>query len=162
LSPEDGSLSSGQMSTIAPLQADYLSRNEEAPGGFLESCSPMIHSGETCASHATRTPVHAPVVPISVIIPTWRRTEELLNTLGKLSECTPLPGEILVHVDAADEVTLGSVRAQFPHVRIGQSLQTMGPGGGRTKLMNKAKNEVVVSFDDDSWPVDHDFFGRVS
>ncbi len=33
-----------------------------------------------------------------------------------------------------------------------------GPGGGRNLLIGEAKSPLIASFDDDSWPVDADFF----
>jgi GT2 family glycosyltransferase len=38
----------------------------------------------------------------------------------------------------------------------------LGPGGGRNKLIETASNELVASFDDDSYPADPDFFGRAA
>lgn len=99
--------------------------------------------------------------PISVIIPTWRRHEQLLATIGKLLALDPAPAEILVHVDANDSESVPAVRAAFPQVTVIQSDKQVGPGGGRNKLMGLAKHPIVASFDDDSYPLDSDFFRRV-
>jgi GT2 family glycosyltransferase len=37
----------------------------------------------------------------------------------------------------------------------------VGPGGSRNKLVAAAKNEIVASFDDDSFPIDTDYFQRL-
>ena len=99
---------------------------------------------------------------ISVVIPTWRRPKKLELALTKLQACQPAPDEILVHIDAGDDATAPMVRARFPSVKILQSQSRVGPGGGRNKLIEAAKNEWVVSFDDDSWPVDLCFFEQAS
>jgi GT2 family glycosyltransferase len=41
------------------------------------------------------------------------------------------------------------------------SSDRIGPGGGRNKLVEAAGCELVASFDDDSYPIDSDYFGRV-
>ena len=36
-----------------------------------------------------------------------------------------------------------------------------GPGGGRNRLIAEARNDLIASFDDDSYPLDLDYFARV-
>ena len=100
--------------------------------------------------------------PVSVGIPTWRRTQRLLTTLDKIRACQPGPGEILIHVDAGDQETAPLVRKRLPSVRVLESSRRMGPGGGRNKLIAAAKYPIVASFDDDSYPLDTDYFERLS
>jgi GT2 family glycosyltransferase len=100
-------------------------------------------------------------IPITVVIPTWRRTDQLLPTLGKLLECDPLPDEILVHVDAGDRESASAMREAYgDSVGIIESVSTQGPGGGRNLLITKARNPYFASFDDDSWPLHRDYFMR--
>lgn len=42
------------------------------------------------------------ICPISVVIPTYNRPEDLLKTLREISACDPCPEEIIVHIDAND------------------------------------------------------------
>lgn len=100
-------------------------------------------------------------IEVSVVIPTWQRKEELAVTLDRIMQCDPLPAEILVHVDAGDIVTGPWLRAVHPDVQLLESEQQVGPGGGRNKLIRAAKEPIVVSFDDDSYPLDTDFFRRI-
>src|SRR6185369_4964106 len=53
-----------------------------------------------------------------------------------------------------------AIRAAFPDVRVLLSEERLGPGGGRNKLMVAATCELVASFDDDSYPIDADYFAR--
>lgn len=46
-------------------------------------------------------------------------------------------------------------------VRILRSQQNLGPGGGRDRLFKEADCDLICSFDDDSWPVDADYFAQV-
>lgn len=98
-------------------------------------------------------------INISVVIPTWRRPEQLGQVLELLLGCTPPPDEILVHVDAGDAETIPMLESRFKQqVTWHQSSVRRGPGGGRNLLIQQARFPLVASFDDDSWPLDQDFF----
>ena len=56
--------------------------------------------------------------------------------------------------------TLHAIRDAFPEVRVLRSSDQVGPGGGRNKLVSAAQFEFVASFDDDSYPIDSDYFAR--
>lgn len=101
-----------------------------------------------------------PTAPVSVIIPTFRRAGMLLENLRRLQECVPAPREVLVHVDAGDDETASAVRVAHPDVVLVVSTVRKGPGGGRNVLVGRARNEYVVSFDDDSWPLAPGFFAE--
>jgi GT2 family glycosyltransferase len=91
----------------------------------------------------------------------YRRTEQTLATLRKIMECRPPPAEILVHVDGNQTECAAAIRREFPSVQVVVSESNVGPGGGRNKLVAAASNDIVASFDDDSYPVDSDYFARV-
>lgn len=99
---------------------------------------------------------------ITAIVTAHQRVEQLLVTLSKLLECQPPPNEILVHVDGADRACEAAVRQKFPAIGILVSERQVGPGGGRNKLVAAAKHAIVASFDDDSFPIDSDYFARVA
>lgn len=99
---------------------------------------------------------------ISVVIPTYGRSDRLLETLSILAACTPPPDEILVHVDAGDAVTAPALAERFPQVRRLSAATTQGPGGARNRLIAESRYPVVVSLDDDSFPVDQAFFATVT
>ena len=97
---------------------------------------------------------------ISAIVTAYKRIEQTLATLRVIQSCTPAPEEILVHVDANQVECENAIRNAFPDVHIIRSDDQVGPGGGRNKLMNAARFEFVASFDDDSYPIDSDYFER--
>jgi GT2 family glycosyltransferase len=97
---------------------------------------------------------------ISAIVTAYERVEQTLATLRVIQSCTPKPDEILVHVDANQTDCEREIRAEFENVRVLCSDDHVGPGGGRNKLLNAAQFEVVASFDDDSYPIDSDYFER--
>ena len=54
-----------------------------------------------------------------------------------------------------------TVRHRFPDVKVFLSETNIGPGGARNRLIRAAQHEIVASFDDDSYPLERDYFGRV-
>ena len=97
---------------------------------------------------------------ISAIVTAYDRVEQTLATLRVIQNCVPAPDEILVHVDANQVACENAVRESFPSVRILRSEEQVGPGGGRNKLVQTAQCEFIASFDDDSYPIDSDYFAR--
>jgi GT2 family glycosyltransferase len=98
---------------------------------------------------------------VSVIIPTYNRAEMLVTTIQKILNCDPLPNEIIVHIDGNDRLSEEVVKQNFSDVKILKSPINIGPGGGRNLLIKAAQNEIVASFDDDSYPIDGDYFARL-
>lgn len=96
---------------------------------------------------------------ISVVIPTYNRLEKLKRCLQTILSCDPLPSEIIIHIDGGDSETEPFLISQnYPLVTWISSSTTQGPGGGRNKLIKEAKFPIIASFDDDSWPLDKDYF----
>ena len=83
-------------------------------------------------------------------------------TLLALQRCDPPPGEILVMVDYGDQETRTSLEPDFPDVRWSEACKRLGPGGARNMLLAMAQHPYVASFDDDSSPIDLDFFSDVA
>ncbi|HET6977612.1 MAG TPA: glycosyltransferase [Pyrinomonadaceae bacterium] len=98
---------------------------------------------------------------ISAIVTAYERVEQTLATLRVIQSCVPAPDEILVHVDANQFECENAIREAFPSIRVLRSESQVGPGGGRNKLVAAARCQFVASFDDDSYPIDSDYFGRV-
>ena len=97
---------------------------------------------------------------ISAIVTAYERIEQTLATLRVIQSCVPAPDEILVHVDANQIACEDAIRDTYPTVRTFRSDDQVGPGGGRNKLVEAAQFELVASFDDDSYPIDSDYFAR--
>ena len=96
----------------------------------------------------------------TAIVTAYDRIEQTLATLRVIHSCQPRPDEVLVHVDANRIDCEKAVREAFAGVRIFRSEDRVGPGGGRNKLLQAARFELVASFDDDSYPIDSDYFAR--
>lgn len=102
------------------------------------------------------------MIPISAIVTAYRRTEQTLATLRAIESCEPRPAEILVHVDGDETACAAAVQRSHPRVRVISGRHRIGPGGGRNAMMAAATHAVVGSFDDDSYPIDRDYFARIA
>lgn len=102
---------------------------------------------------------------VTAVIPTYGRAAPLLHTLEQIVACTPAPDEIIIHIDNSDRFTEESLKnSQFnsyKSIRVILSSTHVGPGGGRNTAIAQAKNSIVASFDDDSYPIDSDYFARL-
>ncbi len=97
---------------------------------------------------------------ITAIVTAYQRIEQTVSTLEKLLACRPAPEEIIVHVDVDQTECAKAIHDAFPELRIIVTEQNVGPGGARNKLIATAKHSLIASFDDDSYPIDIDFFER--
>jgi GT2 family glycosyltransferase len=102
------------------------------------------------------------ICAVSVVIPTYKRFEQLQAAIAQIYACDPAPAEVIVHVDGDDEETESQL-AQLALLQLVvlRSRQQVGPGGGRNRAIAQAKHEIVASFDDDSYPLDRDYFAQL-
>ena len=98
---------------------------------------------------------------VTAIVTAHQRIDATLVTLEKVMACEPGPAEVIVHVDGNQTDVVVAVRRAFPSIHVIASKENLGPGGGRNKLIAASTHQIVASFDDDSYPVDRDYFGRV-
>jgi len=98
---------------------------------------------------------------MTAVVTAYQRVDDVRVTLRTLQACDPPPAEILVHVDGNQVDCAASIRREFPDIPIILSEGNIGPGGGRNRLIAAATNPIVASFDDDSYPIDRDYFARL-
>jgi GT2 family glycosyltransferase len=96
--------------------------------------------------------------PITAMLPAHQRIEKTLKTIRNLQACDPAPAEILVHVATSQHEMRAALEGSGSSVRVLVSEANLGPGGARNRMIEAAGNELVASFDDDSYPIDPDFF----
>ena len=99
--------------------------------------------------------------PVAVVIPTYKRGSAVISVLDKVLACDPQPAEIWVHIDQNDGVLERHLMERFPGIHILTSAGRLGPGGGRHRCLLACGAPYAVSLDDDSWPVDADFFAAI-
>ena len=100
--------------------------------------------------------------PVTAIVTAFQRADETVKTLKAITNCMPPPAEILVHVDGGARHTAVSIERACPDVRVIVSDSQVGPGGARNLLVDLSRQPFVASFDDDSYPMDADFFARLT
>lgn len=123
------------------------------------------HSPSVARRHVLSEPPEASesvrACPVAVIIPTYGRGARVLTTLAVVFSCDPTPCEVWVHVDQSNGDLEAAIAAEYPTVQVLTSTGRIGPGGGRHRCLSACEAPYAVSFDDDSYPIDSDFFGRV-
>ena len=97
----------------------------------------------------------------AISIATHNRLAELRRTLGVVAELDPPPDELLVCADGCNDGTAEFLREHFPGAKVIEHAEAQGSIRSRIELMRAAGSEIVVSLDDDSYPVDSDFIARV-
>jgi len=126
--------------------------------GFLEEAA---RSQQDYSGSALGGGRQSPIQRVAVVIPTYNRGTRILETLRRVNACDPPPDEIWVHVDAADGKLEAKLALEFPAVHILTSEKRLGPGGGRHRCLLACSAQYAAVFDDDSYPVDADFFSVV-
>lgn len=99
-------------------------------------------------------------VPVSVAIPCYGNEASLREVLARISACDPLPQEVLLNLDGGWELEQDPGLACAAPVRVFRCNIHLGPGGGRDRLFIEAACDIICSFDDDSWPLDTDYFAQ--
>jgi len=97
----------------------------------------------------------------SIMITTRNRREELRRTLGKLFELQPAADEILICADGCTDGTSEMVRKDFPSCILLENDSARGSVFSRDRLLRTASGDIVLSLDDDSYPLDRDFFAKL-
>ncbi|HET9367368.1 MAG TPA: glycosyltransferase family A protein [Candidatus Udaeobacter sp.] len=92
------------------------------------------------------------------MITTRNRGEELRRTLSKLQQLRPQPNEILICADGCTDGTSEIVQSEFPNCTLIENETARGSVFSRDRLLRLAKSSIVLSLDDDSYPIDRDFF----
>ena len=100
--------------------------------------------------------------PVSVAIPAYGSEAALATSLQKIFECRPLPKEVLLHYDGNWEPNQDFTLDSPVPVVVIRSEVHLGPGGGRHRLIHNASCDIVACFDDDSWPLDKDYFAKAT
>jgi GT2 family glycosyltransferase len=98
---------------------------------------------------------------ISVCIATRNRRDDLARTLHELMRLDPGPSEMIVLADGCTDGTAEFVAQKFPAVRLFAHTEAHGSIPSRNKMATACRSEIMLSLDDDSYPVEADFIARV-
>jgi GT2 family glycosyltransferase len=98
---------------------------------------------------------------VGVIITTRDRLRDLQRTLAALGDLVPSPDEIWVCADGCTDGTVEWLSSECPGVRTIVHGESIGSVGSRNELGTSCGCEILLSLDDDSYPVESDFVERV-
>lgn len=95
------------------------------------------------------------------MIATHNRERELRLTLHEINKLCPGPAEILICADGCSDHTAAMVRNEFPKCRLLENVVRRGSVFSRDRMLREASHEIVISLDDDSYPLSSSFIDRV-
>src|SRR5581483_9129977 len=118
------------------------------------ACRPRVTGGQraSCPMSATRSPSHL-ARGISVVIPTYRRPDALLECLAGISAQSPLPTEVICVVREDDSAT----RSALCRWQGALAIRVVAPAGpGLVAALgagaHAARTELIAFVDDDAVP----------
>jgi GT2 family glycosyltransferase len=109
-----------------------------------------------------RTPTVDRESRVSVMITTRDRSADLARTLGMLANMKYRPDEIIVTADGCQDDTVELTRRNFPDCQVIVNDAPRGSVASRDRMIRQARNEIIVSLDDDSYPTNPSFFNELS
>jgi len=98
----------------------------------------------------------------AIIIPTHNRREDLSRTLAVLANLAPQPAEIIVAADGCTDGTVDWLRSSYPRIRVLVHEHAIGSVPSRNELVAAGTCDILISIDDDSYPLATDFVARVA
>jgi len=100
--------------------------------------------------------------PISIIITTRNRVEELRRSAAVLCQLSPRPLEIIITADGCTDGTVEFVKSEWSQARLIVHEQSRGSIASRDRMIRAACGELVLSLDDDSYPEQLDCLARIA
>jgi GT2 family glycosyltransferase len=98
----------------------------------------------------------------TIVIPSHNRCDDLARTCRKLTELDPAPEQIVICLDGCTDGSLAMLRRDFPSFRVVQSEVKSGSIVVRDRAFREVRSDLIVSLDDDSYPLQNDFLDKVS
>jgi GT2 family glycosyltransferase len=97
----------------------------------------------------------------TVMISTRDRRPDLEVTCEKLMELRPAPDEVIICADGCNDGTAEMLRLRFPQFKTLENPLPKGDMYSRDRILRMARGEIVLSLDDDSYPIQRDFFEKL-
>lgn len=97
---------------------------------------------------------------VSIVIVTWNRKEEVLETVQSVYDQAYQNYEIIVVDNGSTDGTVEALHQAYPKVRIIALDQNRGPTGGRNQGIAAARGEIIFLLDSDA-SLGHDTLTRI-
>jgi GT2 family glycosyltransferase len=98
---------------------------------------------------------------VSIVIATLDRRDDLRDTLLELEKLDPPPLEILICLDGCTDGSAKMLQ-EFPSVAVIENERPYGSVYSRDRLFRISRGDLIVSLDDDSFPMQRDFVARLT
>jgi GT2 family glycosyltransferase len=103
----------------------------------------------------------------SIMITTRNRSAQLRETLDRIRELQPQPGELLITADGCTDDTIEILRAEtlkaeIRNLRVIMNEVGQGSVASRAAMMERAKGDLVLALDDDSYPEQFDCLTKLA
>jgi GT2 family glycosyltransferase len=95
------------------------------------------------------------------MITTRNRRDDLLRTCAALEALNPKPAEVLIALDGCTDGSEEALRSAYPRLHLIVNAESQGSIANRDRMMREAASAIVLSLDDDSYPVEADFIAKV-
>jgi GT2 family glycosyltransferase len=98
---------------------------------------------------------------LDIMITTHNRLEDLKRTLNTIWNLSPPANKILVTCDGCTDGTSEWLRTAYPDIHVIVNEQGKGSVASRDYMLRIAQGDLILSLDDDSYPVEPDAIGRL-
>lgn len=96
-----------------------------------------------------------------IAIPTHNRRMDLQRTCAVIAALEPQPDEVVICVDGCRDDTEIFLRNAHPTFRLIINERGLGASAARDTMFGSMESDIVLSLDDDSYPIETDFVRRL-
>ncbi|HBE97592.1 MAG TPA: hypothetical protein DDW68_10525 [Verrucomicrobiales bacterium] len=97
----------------------------------------------------------------AIMITTHNRIEDLKHTISKIQQLSPPPDEILITADGCNDGTHEWVSSNLPDAILVTNDPGIGSVGSRDRMLKSTRCSLVLSLDDDSYPVESNALSKL-
>ena len=97
----------------------------------------------------------------TVVIPTYNRCHDLRFTCQQLQHLDPAPDEVIICLDGCTDSSRSMLASNFPSYRVIENYVAQGSIPSRDRAFRMATGDLIISLDDDSYPIDPAFITKV-
>jgi GT2 family glycosyltransferase len=116
--------------------------------------SPHFDDSDVCERMSRKT--------TSIVITSYNRRDDLRRTCAQLRNLVPQPEEIIICLDGCTDGSRQMLDREFPEVRVIENETAQGSIPSRDRAFRMVTSDLIVSLDDDSYPLDANFLEKVS
>lgn len=97
----------------------------------------------------------------AVVIPSHNRCDDLLATCQQLQKLSPAPDEVFICLDGCTDGSKEMLTREFPNYSVIENVHQQGSVPSRDRAFRMAKSDLILTLDDDSYPIDPAFIEKI-